>query len=623
MTSVTEPPSYDLTTVPPMGGYPAKQCPVHLQYNLFPPLGAAPLPDSPAMEARKRAGNEFEDEVFGQLLATHPQAMRLDTNARGASDRTLRAMAEGAPLILGGVLPTDREGRRTGRPDILLRHKDGYLPLDVKHHTLARDHDESEGSERSSLESPFLVDRHPTSAKWNSSLRGKDALQLAHYWRMLEALGHQASGPAYGGILDRSRNIWWLRLDDPTSTPARWRGGRASWLEKYDHEFGFRLDVAAHTLLRRSGEVDLPRKVLPVWTSECTECVWRAECKAELETTDHVSLLPETTWWDYRELRTAGHLTRRAIASLDPRTARLLRDLPTRSIERLEAAQEDEELSGVLGRSASAVGLIAQCKGEGITTAGVLRSQLDPETMQYAGKASKLPRLIEQARAAVAGTPLRREHASDVPKFVVEVDFDMESTEDGFYMWGAVPCINGDVGRYEPFDTYAPMTDELEALVFLQFLDRLSEWRAEARRLCGSLGLFHWSHAELSAMRSIARKSAVPGLPSTEEIEALIREECIDLEGVFKRQVVVGHGTGLKTIAPITGFRWDVDDPGGDISMEYYRKAVSAPVQSERDAAIEWLRSYNASDVRATFEIRAWLRHQVPSLPTVDDWAGV
>ena len=48
-------------------------------------------------------------------------------------------MLAGAPVIIGGRLPDDPAGCRTGKPDILLRDRDGsgYHPADVKaHHVL-------------------------------------------------------------------------------------------------------------------------------------------------------------------------------------------------------------------------------------------------------------------------------------------------------------------------------------------------------------------------------------------------------------------------------------------------------------------------------------------------------
>ena len=49
---------------------------------------------------------------------------------------TVDAMDRKVPIILGGWLPGDEVGRRTGKPDMLMLDGDGYLPVDVKLYTL-------------------------------------------------------------------------------------------------------------------------------------------------------------------------------------------------------------------------------------------------------------------------------------------------------------------------------------------------------------------------------------------------------------------------------------------------------------------------------------------------------
>jgi hypothetical protein len=51
---------------------------------------------------------------------------------------TVHAMESGAPLVLGGWLPDDYAGGRTGRPDVLIKVAGGYLPADVKHHSTVK-----------------------------------------------------------------------------------------------------------------------------------------------------------------------------------------------------------------------------------------------------------------------------------------------------------------------------------------------------------------------------------------------------------------------------------------------------------------------------------------------------
>src|SRR5690606_1790348 len=139
--------------------------------------------------------------------------------------------------------------------------------------------------------------------------------------------------------------------------------------------------------------------------------------------------------------------------------------------------------------------------------------------------------------------------------------------------------------------------------VFLRFLDHLAEQRAEAARLGGGLRIYHWAPAEVTAMKRIVAKGAVPGLPTPAELGAMIATEWVDLLTGFRNAVLTGAGNGRKVVATARGFAWDVADPGGDFSMLQHRAAVAGD-----SAAIDWLRSYNGSDVRATYEVRAWLR---------------
>ena len=132
-------------TIPPtepyrvilLGGYAAKQCPVRT-HNDFAPLVPTLIWEPPAeIQADLDAGRAFEDEIFAGLLGIHGNAATLvDPRLRKAEavGATLAAMHAGAPLILGGWLPDDERGGRTGRPDILVKVDGGYLPADVKHH---------------------------------------------------------------------------------------------------------------------------------------------------------------------------------------------------------------------------------------------------------------------------------------------------------------------------------------------------------------------------------------------------------------------------------------------------------------------------------------------------------
>jgi predicted RecB family nuclease len=605
----------DYSRVRPLSAYPAKRCPVRLQYDLLPPPGTVPVEPPATQQERMERGREFEAAMLEQLAALHPEAVVIPDNWR-AEEPTLEAMRAGAPLILGGRLPDDLAGRRTGKPDLLVRVEGGYLPGDVKLHGVT---EKASATSEPARWSP-LAEPWPATAAVDVELRLKpdrehgDALQLAHYWRMLEHHGYAAPGPARGVILDRHELFWWFDLDVPRRT-VWWQEQPATWLEVYDHEFAFRLDIALHTQRRIDGE-DLPAKVVPVWISECGGCSWRDVCHAQLVADDHVSLLSGSTWDRFVEHRRRGVLTRRAMAGLDVPTAVAVDGLSDAMWRRVECAEPGAPLAEVLDKRPGVV------EAMGVATCGEFLARVDELTASYrSAKGIRLTPTIDEARVVVAGGPHRRRGAGelDLPVVAVELDVDLESDpESRSYLWGVLPTVAGELGEYVAIDSYAPLTDEVEAEVFLRFLDHLAERREHAARLGGGLRVYHWTAAELTAMRRIVGKAALPGLPGKDELEAMIAAEWIDLAAVFRGAVITGAGNGLKVVATAIGFSWDVDDPGGDFSMLQHAGAVGGD-----DDAVAWLRSYNRSDVLATYEVRRWLRESYDALPRIEEWAGL
>ena len=104
-----------------LGGYAAKQCPVRAQNDFSPAVQTREWEPSPEDQARLDAGKAFEAAVFAQLTALHPGSVLVDPDLRkdDAITATVAAMDGGVGLILGGWLPDDPAGGRTGRPDLL------------------------------------------------------------------------------------------------------------------------------------------------------------------------------------------------------------------------------------------------------------------------------------------------------------------------------------------------------------------------------------------------------------------------------------------------------------------------------------------------------------------------
>ena len=140
-----------------------------------------------------------------------------------------------------------------------------------------------------------------------------DAMQLAHYARILDAHGHRADTP-FGGIIGKEEKVVWYDLDAPmfqtrsTSDPKKKTAVRSAF-ERYDHEFDFRLRVM-HTA---AGATDVgdPELLVPLNCSECPTCPWRSYCGERLDAgSGHVTLLPGIGYKTWLALNAADIETR-------------------------------------------------------------------------------------------------------------------------------------------------------------------------------------------------------------------------------------------------------------------------------------------------------------------------
>jgi predicted RecB family nuclease len=631
--------------VPPQGGYLAKRCPVRAQNDSDLTLRGQALAPTEAEHLRIEAGKDFESRVIAALLETlGHEAIVIEVSDREAAQReTLAAMQAGARAIAGGWLPDDIEGRRTGRPDLLIRARDAqdprYVPVDVKHHRLAYG-GISSGLLASTLDAPEpdgaveVADRF-----FHYQHLLDDALQLAHYWRILDHHGFTPTEEALGGIIDRdvdeALRIWWIDLRTPR-WKLWWSDRRVSVLERYDHEFAFRLDVIAHTIAA-SKDPSLGRKVEPVRIGECSTCPWRGICLSELEQIDHVSLLPGSTWAKFVEHRRRGVVSRYQLARLDWRTAAAIygrrRDNHRIDVPAIIASatghRPETTIAEIVGaRKKSVVRRLAEL---GISTVGDLED-LDHKTLSYSNaNVGWLPGSIDEARAASSGRPWRARGITQVhvPRGDIEVDLDMENTGDGLvYLWGILTTRRRSDAPsvpqgYDPVMSWEPLTPRTEAELFARCWSKLMSIRAATRSAGLTFRLFCYTNAEQTQMRRIALQAGdVPACPTVPEVDAFMASvDCVDLHHAFTTQIVTGASAGLKATAALTGFAWRDQDPNGEQSMVWYRDATTGP-QDQRIASQRRILAYNEDDVLATAALREWLARDASPLPSIEAWVA-
>jgi predicted RecB family nuclease len=554
---------------------------VRVQNDFLPLVSTLEWVPTPEDQARLDAGIAFERRVFEDLAAVHLAAVVVDPQLckADAITMTVQAMDAGATLVLGGWLPDDVDGGRTGRPDILIRVDRGYLPADVKNHlTLKRVKVTS--ALVSALGSPH--ERFEVTG-WTAATthRYEDGLQLAHYTRMLQACGYHPGGEQlWGAVLGTSQLgvtpsqvpelvFVWHDLDSPlVLTFSRSRGKtRRSLLERYDHEHAFRIKVADTARRVIGGEDDPQPLVEPVGQDECARCPYEQWCAEQMGRDDPsaaitIGRLKSREWLTLRRM---GVTTTAALSALDPDDPLFF----------------DEYFAEV--------------------------SHL---TRDEARK--RLIRAIERAEMICDGIEIERtsEGPVDVPVADVEIDLDIEyDLNNRVYMWGARLRRGTDDATAQYIDKFVewePLDAEQERALAARFTAWLRGQRDAAEFVGQTLTVFHWSSPERSRLKSILGLAEVADLIDPED------GVFVDLEKVFKDNFTSLHGSSIKKVAPHFGFTWRVDDPGGAISQTYLSKVHTSIDLGEVVKAKEWLLTYNEDDNAAMAKIRDGIRSWTP-----------
>ncbi|WP_432559668.1 TM0106 family RecB-like putative nuclease [Granulicoccus sp. GXG6511] len=570
------------TPVPPgepkpivLDAYAARTC-VIKTWNKFAPDVEPPAPDEGLRESFA-GGIGFTDHVLTELLHRFPGPV---ADLRPLADAPwdeqeyacAQAVRHGVPVIIGGLLPLDVPGARSGRPDLLVRGDDrpdgrtGYHPVVIARRQTAEKRPSTRTAHTvraSALATPAY--RQATTVRDRSLRTQNDAalLQSAHYWRQLDATGHSAPGPATAGVLGTDAYpeldgaaITWVNLTDPLvrtfsrSAPEGWR--LRSVLERYDHEHGFRVRVATAA---RAGE---PPMVTPIRNRECDACHWWEVCAPQLGA-DDLSVRIDKTPLDVREIQA-------------------LRVLGVRTVTDL-----------------AEVDLAA------------LKERYLPEVRHRQGAEQRLELAARRARLMVSEVELERLTACaiDVPTADLEIDFDIESSADErVYLWGFLvhDRRRADPPAYVEFSAWSDLSKEAE----IELARRAMTWLRALVAGPASVRVYHYSTYEVVRLANLASAADDPTLEWA--IDYAEREFC-DLFEVVRDHFFGVRGLGLKVVASVgAGFAWRDVDAGGLNSQAWFDEACHAAEPAVRAAARERVLAYNEDDVRATHELRAWLR---------------
>ncbi len=226
---------------------------------------------------------------------------------------------------------------------------------------------------------------------------------------------------------------------------------------------------------------------------------------------------------------------------------------------------------------------------EAVTTvADIARLPLDTELVE--GSA------VMQARALSADTLLSyRPTGEPVPLAgaPVEVDFDIETHGGRVYLAGLLITENG-ISRFDPIADWSGSPDG-ERILLVELFDRFAHWPSDAI-------LFQWTDYEVRTLTAAAERHGV-AIEGYDSVAEWFDRHAVDLCAFSREHLVSPAGHSLKVIAPLAGFGWRDDDPGG-LQSEIWFERLQGGDTDMRQRLLE----YNEDDVRAQLAVRSFLR---------------
>jgi len=225
------------------------------------------------------------------------------------------------------------------------------------------------------------------------------------------------------------------------------------------------------------------------------------------------------------------------------------------------------------------------------------------------------PSIVFQARARTAQRLLRFtpvQEPLNVPSAEIEVDFDIETYRGSIYLAGFLTTRDASC-VYEPIADWTGTHDGERELVREMFEKLATISQPQSLVL-------HWTDYEQRALFEAGQRHEL-SIPGYASVQDWFEQNAVDLCDWTRKNLVSPNGYSLKVVAPLSGFSWRDDDPGGRQSEIWFERFI----QGDGDMR-ERLLQYNEDDVLAQLTIRHWLRDQDSgsgpgsSIPSILDW---